>query len=183
MQNAEMFEGDIANIDTSVGQNAIRGQSRRWPNGQIPYVISGSFNSRERATIAKAMKEYHEKTCIKFVSRTSESGYINIMKGGGCYSYVGRVTGRQDVSLGNGCVYTHIIIHEFMHALGFFHEQSRTDRDQYVTIHWDNIKPGESYKRQFAKYGQEKIDHLGAQYDLCSVMHYESTAFSKVKTE
>lgn len=179
MQNAKMFEGDIANIDTSVGQNAIRGQSRRWPNGNIPYVIASSFSSRERATIAKAMKEYHDKTCIKFVPRTRESAYINIMKGGGCYSSVGRTSRKQDVSLGPGCVHTHIIVHEFMHALGFFHEQSRTDRDKYVTIHWDNIIP--SMKHNFNSYGQDKIDHLGASYDLCSVMHYFDTAFAKAR--
>ena len=180
MQNAHMFEGDIDNIDPSVGKNAIRGQSYRWENGNIPYIIASSFTSRERSIIAKAMEEYHQKTCIKFVPRTSERGYINIMKGGGCYSSVGRTGSKQDVSLGRGCVYTGTVIHEFMHALGFFHEQSRTDRDQYVTINWDNIIP--KYKFAFNKYGQDRIDHLGAEYDTCSVMHYHSTAFAKVKT-
>ena len=32
----------------------------------------------------------------------------------------------------------------------------------------------------FLKYDLNKIDHLGADYDTCSVMHYGATAFAKV---
>ena len=62
-----------------------------------------------------------------------------------CYSSVGVhywKTGSQDISLGNGCNHQGVIMHEMMHAAGFWHEQSRYDRDQYVEIIWENIQPG-----------------------------------------
>ena len=62
---------------------------------------------------------------------------------------------------------------------GFFHEQSRADRNDHVTVHYDNIRPDQ--KDNFMKYSLSKIDHLDTEYDLCSIMHYEETAFSKVK--
>ena len=56
-----------------------------------------------------------------------------------CYSMIGRQGGKQQISLGQGCGYKGVAIHEMMHALGFYHEQSRLDRDNYITINWNNI--------------------------------------------
>lgn len=50
--------------------------------------------------------------------------------------------GRQELSIGANCDRIATIQHEFLHALGFWHEQSRADRDDYVRIIWDRIQSG-----------------------------------------
>ena len=177
--SAGLFEGDMVGFDPSVGANAIRDDRYRWPQNTVPYEISGQFNQREKSIILQAMEEFRKKTCIRFKDRTTERDHIYIYKGRGCSSNVGRVGGRQYVSLSSAsrCVYTPVVIHELMHAVGFHHEQSRTDRDDWVTIYRNNIIPGK--EGNFEKYQQDHITHLQEQYDYCSVMHYWETIFSK----
>ena len=67
------------------------------------------------------------------------------------------------MSLDDGCVYTDIVQHELMHAAGFWHEQSRYDRDDYVTINWDNIQA--QYRFAYDKYDSNTIQFLGTLYD------------------
>lgn len=58
-----------------------------------------------------------------------------------CFSSLGRIGERQLISLQKwGCVQHGIVQHEVMHALGFFHEHTRSDRDKHILIHWEQIK-------------------------------------------
>ena len=73
------------------------------------------------------------------------------------------------VSLDQGCLHVNLVVHELMHAAGFFHEQSRTDRDDHIIINWSNINRG--FERNFEKLGPDMIQLLGTPYDtgkLCS---------------
>ena len=180
------LEGDIAGIDdihafmdrsNQRGRNAIRSKWRRWPNGEIPYVLSSRYGRYSRKIIARAMSEYAKKTCIKFVPRDEQRDYIYIYPDDGCYSLVGRTGGRQPVSLDAGCIQTGTVIHELMHTVGFFHEQSRNDRDEYIQIVWDNVLRGAS--DQFDKYSLRTISHLDEPYDYSSIMHYGPYAFTR----
>ncbi|EFX66416.1 hypothetical protein DAPPUDRAFT_26145, partial [Daphnia pulex] len=159
-------------------RNAIIGVNFRWPDAVIPYVITSSYTPSDRSVIARAMMEYHNKTCIRFVPRTIQPDYIIIKTtGSGCNSNIGRTGGSQVVSLDQGCVHVSLIIHELMHAAGFFHEQSRTDRDDYVVINYGNIQDG--MQNNFNKLGPDMIEFLGTSYDTGSVMHYDQFAFAK----
>ena len=71
------------------------------------------------------------------------------------------------------------IQHEFLHALGAFHVQSRPDRDDYVEIKWDNIQ--ESQKHNFKKHSSALT--YGIAYDPLSIMHYEYYAFAIDKNQ
>jgi astacin len=179
---------------------------RKWPNNEIPYSLSSQYGSYSRSIIAKAMNEYHLKTCIRFVARDPRRhrDYVYIHPDDGCYSLVGRVGGRQPLSLDSGCIQLGTIVHELMHAVGvraspawfnawglqvgFFHEQSRYDRDAYIDIVWwadfaefsplvhankwvrirRNVVRGAD--DQFEKYGYNVIDQLNEPYDYASIM-------------
>lgn len=100
--------------------------------------------------IEGAIKEYHKNTCIRFRPyQKTDNDYVTIEgKMSGCWSLVGRHDRGQVVNLQNpGCMKHGVIVHEFMHALGFYHQQSTADRDEWVTINWENIKPGESISK------------------------------------
>lgn len=83
---------------------------------------------------------------------------------------------KQDVSIGRGCESKGIVIHELLHALGFYHEQSRRDRDKYITINWSNIQ--KNRESNFKKYSPGKATTHNEAYDKQSVMHYGNYAFA-----
>jgi len=185
--DANLFEGDIDGVlideanqiadNAPKNRNAIISDFQKWPGGVMPYVYYNGYSEQQKAVIARAIVRLQEATCMKMVPRTSESNYIYIYPKGGCSSFVGRQgNGYQIVSLTNGCFSVGTVLHEFMHAAGFHHEQSRADRDSYVQVYWQNIQKGTEYN--FNKYTLNEITHLKAPYDTCSIMHYSSYAFS-----
>ncbi|KAL3270928.1 hypothetical protein HHI36_021434 [Cryptolaemus montrouzieri] len=174
------FEGDIR-MHERTGKNGLKDETYRWSNGVIPYEISGHFSSSSLDVIKRAMGVYHKYTCIRFVPRTSShKDYVSITSGNtGCWSSVGRITGRQEVNLQSPACTTKLgtVLHELMHVAGFYHEQNRPERDDYVTVNFHNIKPG--HDANFIKADKDKTISYGVPYDYRSVMHYSDHAFSR----
>uniref|UniRef100_A0A8C5QNA9 Metalloendopeptidase n=1 Tax=Leptobrachium leishanense TaxID=445787 RepID=A0A8C5QNA9_9ANUR len=170
----DLFEGDII-IDKTEGKNAIIGDTYKWPL-TVPYYLEDSLEINAKAVILDALERFRLKTCIDFKPWAGESDYISFFKDNGCYSYVGnRHMGRQILSIGPNCDDIVIVQHELLHALGFWHEQSRSDRDDYVTIVWDEINPAN--RHNFNSYDDTVSSFLNVPYDYTSVMHYAKNAF------
>ncbi|XP_027132391.1 meprin A subunit beta isoform X3 [Larimichthys crocea] len=128
-----------------------------------------------KGVILKAFDQYRLKTCLDFTPWKGEKNYISVYKGSGCFSRVGnRHVGKQQLSIGKKCDSLGTVEHEFLHALGFWHEQSRADRDDYVTIMQDHIRKNKT--SNFKKHDDSSA--LGVPYDYGSVMHYSKTSFS-----
>ncbi|KAJ6637441.1 Zinc metalloproteinase nas-4 [Pseudolycoriella hygida] len=173
------LEGDIL-MPLGQARNGLSATSARWAGGVVPYEIRGSFDAFQMNLIEKALNEYHTRTCIRFVPRSNQQDYISIVNGNtGCWSSVGRIGGRQEVNFQTpGCmVKVGTVVHELMHALGFLHEQNRSERDGYVYVNWNNIKAGT--ENNFEKASSQTTDAFGVGYDYGSVMHYSANAFSK----
>lgn len=62
-------------------------------------------------------------------------------------------------------------------ALGFYHMQNAYDRDEYVTVNWENVWPGKEHN--FIKYSNTEVTHFNTTYDYASIMHYSPYAYSK----
>ncbi|TRY71108.1 hypothetical protein TCAL_13681 [Tigriopus californicus] len=148
-----------------------------WPNGLIPYVINDDIEPANRDIIISAMDQFEDKTCIRFIPRTTETTYTRFVTKRGCTSLLGYSWSPQEISLRSPmCMHVGIVMHELMHTLGFLHEQCRPDRDDYVTILWNNIE--QDYWRQFKKRTTDESITLGLPYDYCSIMHYDDHAFT-----
>ena len=175
IDNLVIYEGDVilGSLVSFEGDNAvaISGSAYRWPNSTIPYVISASHP--KKSDIEWAIEHVSSNTNLCLVPRTTQADYVQFISGSGCASYVGRQTGRQDILIGNCSRGS--IAHEILHAAGLWHEQSRGDRDSYITINLSNVETGKAHN--FDKHVSDGTD-IGT-YDYGSIMHYGKTAFSK----
>ncbi|XP_061097594.1 meprin A subunit alpha [Conger conger] len=174
--NLELFEGDIAGDPK---RNAILDETARW-KFPIPYILTDSLDLNAKGVILQAFEMYRLKSCVDFKPYEGEQTYLSFTKLSGCWSFVGDLHEGQNLSIGARCDSKAIVEHELLHALGFYHEQSRSDRDDYVKIWWDQIIPGKEHS--FNKYEDDFITDVNTPYDYESIMHYRPLSFNKNET-
>lgn len=150
-----------------------------WEKGIVPYVMH-NMSSYSVRIIERAIRQMNTQTCVKWIEKNqvteplSHDYAVYFIAESGCWSWVGRVHPIQYLSLSEPwCVTVSTTIHEMLHAMGSHHEQSRSDRDNYVTMHWDNIRGGTG-NNNMAK--ANTFDNNP--YDAESAMQYSLYSFS-----
>ncbi|CAH1245082.1 TLL1 [Branchiostoma lanceolatum] len=188
-------EGDILRLGsepafTRPKRKAIRNLRLRWPGGTIPYIMGDSLTHRDRSYIVEAMAKWHQNSCVRFkpysrklASYLGHHDHVIFYKGIGCLADVGRLLEREQqvVSINDACLFATsnpvgVILHELGHVLGLYHEHSRPDRDDFVDILVNNVRPGEEYNFQKMSFGD--INLYNIPYDYMSIMHYYNSEWT-----
>lgn len=162
-----------------------------WTNGVLVYRIASDVPDKGR--VDDAIRHIEDNTAIRFVERTSSNAssypnYVEIVSNGNkgwSSSKIGMRGGKQPLRFSDRHSWK-ILVHEFGHALGLYHEQSRSDRDEYVEIKWSNIPDGpppedeEDWSGNF-KMKSNAVDYHDYDYD--SIMHYGPKNFARDRSK
>ena len=152
-----------------------------WDNNTIWYKISTSFSGYATRLIHQALEYWENRTCLRFLPAGESPDYVHFIRAeAGCYAtYIGKQGGMQIVNIGYNCVRFRYIVHEIGHVVGFWHEHTRPDRDDFVTVYTNRV-----YKRNiinFVKRKSSNVDYQGVKYDYGSIMHYPENAFARLR--
>lgn len=181
-ENTGLLEGDIMTYNRKA-RNGVIDDTYRWPNATIPLFIQEKhFNETEVELIIQAIRDYHTMTCLRFKPyEVSDDNWVVITGNQwGCWSSIGmQGVGGQHLNLqtGSKCMTKGTVIHELLHAAGFLHQHSASNRDDFIEILWENVFPPQ--KSSFRKIPATSITDFNTTYDYASILHYSAKAFSK----
>lgn len=168
-------------INPATRSAAIKDKVKYWPNKKIDYIFANTFSDTDKNNIKKAMANISLHTGIVF-TETKKTGnyYLKFNLSNGNSSMIGMTKGGNTINYAANQVIG-VYMHEIMHALGYFHEHTRTDRDNYVNILTNNIENGKQHN--FEKYEIKYLGYDIGDFDFNSIMLYSSYAFGKEGTK
>jgi hypothetical protein len=185
-----IFEGDIVLEQVEQSPNGNENYSLGlaytnflWPKVgsvyQVPYTINPASGDLTNLNAALSQFNATFPGVIQFVQRSSETDYVDFNfdaanLSGVCDAFVGRIGGVQTVG-GSGACTVATVLHEMGHTIGLWHEQSRADRDTYVSVNYNNIIKGS--RSNFDQLLDN--DQAITLYDYASIMHYPAFSFSR----
>ncbi|KAI0231296.1 Zinc metalloproteinase dpy-31 [Lamellibrachia satsuma] len=159
-------------------ENFVNLPHRKWRN-PIFYKFDGSHDSDQKEIVRGAVRHWEKMTCVRFfevnIGAPLEINHILLSRERpGCFSYVGRTNSiPQYINLADNCFSQFgVPVHEIGHALGFWHEHQRSDRDAHIEVHEENI----GYA--LGQFWRRNTMNGDVPYDLGSVMHYSCRAGS-----
>lgn len=167
----------VAMTQPTTRSAAIKSSVNYWPNKEIKYLFNSGFSDIEKQRIRLAMQNIAAQTEISFVE-TSKTGqyYMKFTKSDSNSSLIGMTNGGNTIYFASNQA-VGVYMHEIMHSLGYFHEHTRSDRDNYVTILTSNIQTGK--QKQFEKYEKKYDGYDIGDFDYKSIMLYGSDFFAK----
>lgn len=185
LPDIEVFEGDILRW----GDNGRRSLAQLdtaaiWQDGIVPYRIAADLPAYSVNAINEAIESWNRVSGISLLPveevlasnpnlSAANLDSVLFQSGEGCASWVGRRGGEQEIWVGPSCN-KGSVMHEIGHVLGLEHEHTRPDRDQYITVHWDNITTEKRHNFDIATSRAVPIGN----YDYGSIMHYGPRNFA-----
>ena len=176
-----LIEGDIqVRLDDYLaylsGGDSTFGTVTFWPS-TVPFAFNANVTAANQQRAIDAMNAISARVGLTFVPRTNQSNFITFNDSTGNNSPVGMQSNGQTINIVSWFT-QFVIIHEIYHSLGFWHEQSRPDRDTYVTINFANVSTTACNGSCVHNFEIRAGSSTYGFYDFDSFMHYPRTAFS-----
>jgi hypothetical protein len=173
--------------DSLAHMDAHSRKPQPWPDGVMPYDIS-KLTAEQQGIVKRGMQRWMETGAqISFVPRTNQEEYVfftGILTNGNNTSLVGYKKGtRAEINITAFWWRQEewMIVHELGHVLGFHHEHQRWDRDDYINVHYENIKAGRASDYDMIPRTNWIVS--STPYDYRSIMHYRICWASKCESE
>lgn len=170
-----ILEGDIA-VPVDVLSNRGNYVTNLWSGGIVPFQFDLGVSPAQQAVADLAMTRWEAVANIDFRERTIlDLNYVVLAVAPGEFNIsigVGMNGGAQWALIRNWS--EDVVVHELGHVLGFWHEQQRANRDEFIEVLYDNALPLEAAFNFNVIPGSR---HYGP-YDFESIMHYDQCAFS-----